>query len=123
MNQEQKQSIYNVLYDYFDNRRNGSKLNLHIESMASNFPDITKEVVKNLKRKTILVKGNIINIGMMCNPSFNIKGEIVKIGKMFIKVKINDEIIEFYTTSLNQKGLLGLKDNNSKILFIRLDGT
>ena len=89
--------------------------------MASNFPDITKETVKNLKRKTVLVKGNVINIGMMCNPSFNIKGEIVKIGKMFIKVKINDEIIEFYTTSLNQKGLLGLKDNNSKILFIRLN--
>lgn len=120
MNDEQKLSIYNVLYDYFDNRRNDSKLNQHIESMASNFPDITKEVVKDLKRKTVLIKGNIINIGMMCNPDFNIKGEIIKIGKMFIKVKIKeDEILEFYTSSLNQKGL---RDKHySNVLFIRLD--
>jgi len=120
MNDEQKLSIYNVLYDYFDNRRNGSKLNLYIESMASNFPDITKEVVRDLKRKTVLVKGNTINIGMMCNPAFNLKGEIIKIGKMFIKVKIkDDEILEFYTSSLNQKGLRDKQYSN--VLFIRID--
>lgn len=120
MNDEQKQAIYNVLYDYFDNRKNGYKLNLHIECMASNFPDITREVVRDLKRKIVLIKGNTVNIGMMCNPAFNIKGEIIKIGKMFIKVKIkDDEILEFYTTSLNQKGL---RDKNySNVLFIRLD--
>lgn len=120
MNDEQKQAIYNVLLEYFESRHHGYKINLHIEYMADRFPDITKEVVKDLKRKLLLKVGNRVSIGMMCNPAFNIVGEIIKIGKSLIKVKLNnDEIIEFYTSSLNQKGW---RDKNySNVLFIRLD--
>lgn len=119
LSKEQNQAIYDVLFDYFESRMNGVKLNTNIETLADKFPDISKIVVKNLKRKTSLKVGNSINIGMMCNPSFHLSGEIIKIGKLFIKVKLpDDKILEFYTSSLNQKGL---RDKNySNVLFIRV---
>ena len=105
MNNEQQKAIYDVIWDYYNDKENGGKINIYLENLGDTFPDIRKKVLRLLKNKKAFKKGETVNIGMMAKPDFNLKGIVLKANSLTITVQtVDGQTLEFYTTTLNQKG-------------------
>lgn len=105
MNKEQKKAIYDVLENYYKGKEKGEKTDLYLENLGDAFPEIRKKAIRLIKNRNTFKKGQNVTIGMMADPSFILRGTVIKANSMFITVRAeNGQELDFYTSSLNQKG-------------------